>query len=86
MVSDIRLYELLKAKIGDKEAEAFVTLVETRVDKKFEDAKETLATKEDLAKLQSHLEGKINDLLKWLIVMWVTQLGAIVAIIKFMIH
>jgi len=83
LVNEIKLFELLKAKIGEKEAEAFVEIIETRVDKKFEDAKETIATKQDLAKLQSHLEGKINDLLKWMIVMWITQLGAIIAIIKF---
>ena len=79
IVSEIKLFELLKAKIGEKEAEAFVEILETKVEKKFEDAKATLATKE-------HLDNRINDLLKWMIVMWVTQLGAIVAIIKFMGH
>lgn len=82
IVSEIKLFELLKAKFGEKEAEAFVEILEKRVDSKFEEARQTLATKEDLAKLQSHLEGKINDLLKWIIVMWITQLGAIFAIIK----
>ena len=75
IVSEIKLFELLKAKIGEKEAEAFVEILETRVDKKFEEAKATLSTKDD-----------INNLLKWIIVMWITQLGAIVAIIKFMVH
>jgi len=37
IVSDIQLYELLKDRIGDKEAEAFVTILENKVGKKFED-------------------------------------------------
>lgn len=40
IVSEIKLYELLKAKIGEQEASAFV------------DAKATLATKEDLANIK----------------------------------
>ena len=71
MVNEIKLYELLKVKLGEKEAEAFVEILETRVDKKFEDARATLATKDD-----------IRDLLKWMIVMWISQLGAIIAIMK----
>jgi len=38
-----------KARIGDKEAEAFVTILENKVDKKFEAGRQFLATKEDLA-------------------------------------
>ena len=79
IVSEIKLFELLKAKIGEKEAEAFVEILETSVDRKFEDATKNLATKQDLSE-------KFNDLLKWMIIMWVTQLGAIVTIIKFMMH
>ena len=52
IVSDITLYEMLKAKLGEKEATAFVTILENKVDKKFDEAKNTLATKEDLAKLE----------------------------------
>ena len=82
IVSEIKLFELLKAKIGEKEAEAFVEILETHVDKKFEEAKKELATKQDIYLVKDD----IRDLLKWMIVMWITQLGAIVAIIKFMIH
>ena len=54
-------------------------ILETRVDRKFEDVTKLLATKEDLS-------GKFNDLLKWMIIMWITQLGAIAAILKLMLH
>lgn len=89
IVSEIKLFELLRARIGEKEAEAFVEILETRVDKKFEDTKIGLATKgdiisvkEEIAKLEVKISEKHNDLLKWMIIMWITQLGAIVAIIK----
>jgi hypothetical protein len=54
-ISEIRLYELLKAKIGEKEEEAFVEVLERRVDQKFENQKDLLATKQDLADLRSEL-------------------------------
>ena len=83
IVSEIKLFELLKAKMGQQEAEAFVTLLETKVDRKFEEAKDLLATKEDISKLETRISEKFNDQLKWMIVMWVTQLGALITIIKF---
>lgn len=52
MVNEIKLFELLKAKIGEKEAEAFVEILETRADTKFEEAKKHLATKEDIANVK----------------------------------
>ena len=50
VVSEIRLFELLNARIGEKEAEAFVEILENKVDKKFEDRRGELASKEDLIK------------------------------------
>ena len=73
IVSEIKLFELLKAKLGEKEAEAFVTLLETKVDKKFEDAKDSFASKEDISKLETRISEKFNDQLKWMIVMWSSQ-------------
>ena len=99
VVSELRIYEFLtkELKIEDAAAKRYVQdivraeekleqQVETKIDKKFEDAKSTLATKEDIHILREEISQKHNDLLKWMIVMWITQLGAIVAIIKLMIH
>ena len=83
IVSEIKLYELLKAKLGEKEAEAFVHILEKKVDDKFEDAKQTLATKEDLANTKV-------DLIKWMVALWlglfIALVGAMAAIIKLMIN
>jgi hypothetical protein len=51
IVSEIKLYELLKAKIGEKEAEAFVQILEQRVDSKFDDRKNEFVLEKDKEKL-----------------------------------
>ena len=79
VVSEIKLYELLKAKIGDQEAEAFLEILEKKVDKKFDDAKELLATKKDLADTKA-------ELIKWMFIFWVSQLATFIAIAKFFFH
>ena len=73
IVSDIKLYELLKAKLGEKEAEAFVEILEKKVDHKFEDAKQLIATKEDLANTKV-------DLIKWMVGFWIAQMAAIIGL------
>ena len=93
MVSEIKLYEILKLKFGEKEAETVVEGIRQEVKTEFENYRNIFATKEDIylvkediAKLETKISDKHNDLLKWMIVIWITQLGAIVAILKFMIH
>jgi hypothetical protein len=54
VVSEIKLYELLKARIGNQEAEAFVEILEKKVDQKFEDSKQILSSIQHLALLPSN--------------------------------
>lgn len=88
LVSDIQLFQILKQRLGEKEAEALVEFVDHKLKETNEVNLKILATKEDILKLELKLETKIsekhNDLLKWMIVMWITQLVAIAAIIKYM--
>jgi len=94
IVSEIKLFELLKAKIGEKEAEAFVELLETKVDRKFKDAEtifkgdmsslkeymdKVFATKADLANVKV-------DIIKWMFLFWIGQLASFIAIAKFIFH
>lgn len=71
VVSEIRLYELLKSKIGEKEAEAFIQIPDEKVEKKFEQKKSELATKEDVSNLRAELLKTI----------YLTSLGQLIAII-----
>jgi hypothetical protein len=92
-ISGIRLYNLLKGKYGEKEAEEFVALIKEQVNESFEAKKEMLATKADIAALEvriTALEGKLETkiaqvetrLILWAFVFWATQLAAIFAFIK----
>jgi hypothetical protein len=71
VISEIKLYELLKSRIGEKEAEAFIQILEDKVDKKFEQKKSELATKEDVSNLRAELLRTI----------YLTSLGQLIAII-----
>lgn len=95
-ISDVQLFNLLKGKFGEKEAEQFVSLIKEKVEEAFENKKGTLATKDDITELKikfSQLESKVETMLAktesklilWAFVFWVTQLGAIFAFIKLLI-
>ena len=71
IVSEIKLYELLKARIGEREAEAFIQILEDKVDDKFEQRKSELSTKEDVSNLRAELLRTI----------YLTSLGQLIAII-----
>ncbi len=71
MISVIQLYDLLKTKIGEKEANAFIEILERKVDEKFDENIRSLATKEDLANTRSELLRTI----------YLTSLGQLIAII-----
>jgi hypothetical protein len=90
IVSEIKLFELLKARIGEKEAEAFVQILETRVDKKFDEAKNYLATKEDLVRLEGKLETKIAEtkaeLIKWMFIFWIGTVSVLSGIMFAMLN
>lgn len=95
-ISDIQLFNLLKGKFGEKDAQEFVSLIKNEVENTFENKKDSLATKSDLAAVElklteliSRLEVTIakteSKLILWAFVFWATQLGAIFAFLKFLI-
>ncbi len=74
-VAEIELYEILKEKIGDKEAKTLVEYIETKVDKKLAEKQDILATKADLAKMKA-------DIIKWMFLFWIGQLASLIAILQ----
>ncbi len=91
-ISDIQLFNLLKVKFGEKEAEQFVSLIKDKIDETFENKKDILATKNDiaaieikLAQLETGIAKTESRLILWAFVFWVTQLGAIFAFLKLFI-
>ena len=82
IISETKLYELLKERIGEREADAFIQLLDTRVSQKFEEMKSALATKDDVANVRIELMSEIGrvktDLQKTI---YLTSLGQLFAII-----
>ncbi len=74
-VAEIELYEILKSKVGEKEAKILVEYIEAKVEKKFEDKKDILATKTDLANMKA-------DIIKWMFLFWIGQLASLIAILQ----
>jgi hypothetical protein len=59
-ISEIHLYNALKLKLGEKEAEELVQFVKTNVQENIENEISNIATKKDLA------ETKV-DIIKWVV-------------------
>jgi len=91
--AEIELYEILKPKIGEKEARTLVEYIETRVERKFEEKKDVLATKQDItdlkmatkqdiANLEIKLEKTRADIIKWMFLFWIGQLASLIAVLE----
>lgn len=81
-VIEIQLFQILKAKLGEQEAEQLVAFVKDEVRTEFDNKREILATKEDLANIRADLSKSIY------IVGFIQFLalgGAVIGIINFMI-
>lgn len=86
VVSEIKLYELLKAKIGEREAEAFIQILENKVETRLNEKTTVFATKEDLAKTEGKLLSAISeskvDIIKWMVATAIAIVGLTVALMK----
>ena len=78
-ISSLRLYQILRQKVGEKEAEALVDLVDVKIRENNESNLRTLATKEDINLLKQDilkLENKISetktDIIKWVFGFFIT--------------
>ena len=81
-VAEIELYEILKEKIGEKEAKTLVEYIETKVDKKFDEKKDILATKIDIEGLRTEIQKMKADIIKWMFLFWIGQLASLIAILQ----
>ena len=75
-VSEIDLYNMLKKKIGEEEADSLVSFIKTEVTSTFNDQKDYFASKEDVANAKA-------DIIKWIFIFWVGQLAAVIALLRF---
>ena len=64
-ISEIQLYNALKIKLGDKQAEELVTFVKIKVENEIEEKSSKFSTKEDILKLEAKLAETKVDIIKW---------------------
>ena len=73
-VTAIDLYNILRSKIGEKEAKSLVEFVESAVDQKLDDKKDIIATKSDLQAIKA-------EMIKWMFIFWVGQISVNITLI-----
>jgi hypothetical protein len=85
-VAEIELCEILREKVGDKEAKTLVEYIEAKIDKTFDEKISVFATKEDLANLKTDLMVEIektrSDIIKWMFLFWIGQLASLIALLR----
>jgi ABC-type antimicrobial peptide transport system permease subunit len=88
-VTEIQLFQILKAKLGEKEAEELVSFVKDEVKSEFENKWEVLATKEDIANTKEYILQVKSELSKSIYLVGLIQflaiVGAVIGIINFML-
>ena len=75
-ISNIEKYNILKVKLGEKEAKALTEYVESKVENSIKKEKDVLATKLDLSETKS-------EIIKWMFIFWVGQIAVTLAIVYY---
>ncbi len=78
----LRLFEIAQEFIADKAvAREFVSKIEQTIEKKFEEKKDILATKEDISRLDNRITESKAEMIKWMFIFWIGQLAGTIGII-----
>ena len=81
-ITSIQLFELLKPKLGETEARTLVEFVETKTEDAISDKKDVFLVKDDKLEMIEKMEKIRSDMIKWMFIFWVGQIGVIVAILN----
>ncbi len=74
-VTEIQLFQLLKAKLGEREAEYLVSYLKNEVKTEFDNKKDVLAMKEDINVVKQDLHNAKAEMIKWMFIFWVGQVA-----------
>jgi hypothetical protein len=80
-----RLYQLLTEKLGNDTTEAMFKYIDNKTERSVENTIQTLATKDDLAIVRKEISESKVDVIKWMFIFWVGQIGAMLAIVMFLL-
>ena len=79
---ELKVYKKFKTRPSEPEAAAILEYIDEKTEKKYEEKKDILATKEDITNLRVEMREIKADMIKWMFIFWIGQLVAIIAIIK----
>jgi hypothetical protein len=72
---------MLRVKLGENEARSFVQHFEESIEEKFEQKKDILATKSDLANLKAEMLLMKADMIKWMFIFWLGGVGVLAGLV-----
>ena len=77
--TDIQLFQILRERLGDKEAEALVGFVASKLKESNDQNLKVVATKEDLANVKT-------EMIKWMFIFWVGTIGVLSGIMALLLN
>jgi hypothetical protein len=78
---ELKAYEILKNKLGEEEASTLIEYFKVKTEEKYNERKDILATKEDIALLEARLTQRIYTAN---VIQLIATIASILAIFKFM--
>ena len=66
---ELKVYEIFKLKLGEKEAEIVMEFIEEKTEEKINQKKDVFLTKDDKV-----------DMIKWMVGFWIAQMAAIIGL------
>jgi hypothetical protein len=79
---EIELYDKIRGSLSDEGAKELVRFIEKKVDNGFENKKDVLATKQDIAELRVEIAKSESRIIKWMFIFWIGQIATVIAIMK----
>ena len=91
--AELELYEAIKPKLGEKEAQMLLRFMETKIGGEVEKGTSILATKSNVADLKSEMKSDVADLksemksdmanlksemVKWMFIFWIGTVGTLI--------
>ncbi len=91
-VDTLKIYEILSASLPKTQAKAVAKAIDEAIEADIERKKEILVTKEDLhgeasklekemARLEIKIESTKSEIIKWMFIFWISQIGVITGIV-----
>ncbi len=80
--TDIELFQILRQRIGEKEAESLVAFVDAKIKENNENNLKILTTKEYLLNLQVEIEKRFNQQIIWIVATGIALAGLVIAFSK----